>query len=153
MTYARAQEVVGRGVALLVALGLLVYPYLLPSAGLPIPAEVSAGYAQFVRWSGLVWLGLAFAPWSRLAPAVRFWPGADPHNLYGGAAVALAILSAMALIWSLLVPFALVLAVLGKPPWGHLLSGLFAAAFGTWALRSSRRMQLLAAERDQANDR
>jgi hypothetical protein len=151
VTYAQAQRVAGRGIAALLAFGLITYPYLLGTVSLPVPALLTESYAQLLRWGGVAWLSLAFAPWSRLAPAVAFWPGADPHNFYGLVGIILAVLAAMGLISSIILPLILIIALSGGGVhWGFLFGGIFGGAFGIWALRASIRMQRLAAHRDGA---
>jgi hypothetical protein len=148
-SYARVQTLVGRSIAVLMAFVLLLYPFI-PAENLPVPAALSERYAQLLRWAGLAWLALAFAPWARVAPAIAFWPGADPHNLYGGAAVVLGILAVMGLMGSILLVFGLLSILLVEPAWGLIVGGGFSGAFGVWAMRASRRMQELAVERDRS---
>ena len=155
------KRLVGRIIGIATGVALLAFP-LIPSArDLAESSRAFGGYAEFLRWGGLLWLSLALGPWERLAPLVALWPGADRHNPYGIAAVALAISGAgaliyglivPALIYGLIVPFALLAALFGRPDWGPLAGGLFAACFGTWAIRTSRSLQERALERDREAD-
>ena len=151
MRYAQVQILVGRGIALLIGFALFAYPYFPVARVWAESSDAFAGYLSLIRWAGMTWLILACYPWRRLSSKVAWWPGNDPHNLYGLAAVVLAIVGAGSLIYGSIFPIVLVMSILGKPAWGSLAaSGLF-AGFGMWAIRASRRLQTLAVARDHAS--
>ena len=147
----RKKVLAGRGIAIAIGCGLFAFPYVPAVQAWGADSRLFDGYAHFLRWAGLAWLALAFGPWRELAPKVAFWPGADPHNLYGGAAVLLAIAGAGALIYGIAFPLLLIAFILGAyDALTPTLATGFGLSFGVWAIRRSRRLQELALEHDRA---
>ncbi|HME73613.1 MAG TPA: hypothetical protein VKM54_27680 [Myxococcota bacterium] len=148
MDHARAKVLVARAIALLVAVLLLVDWWTSRS-----PSPPDRLLSKLFWYGALAWISLAFGPWQRLARRLQWWPGNDPQNLYGLAAVVAAIVGAMGLMTAVIVvPCCILLAVkrtLSVRWLAASVIGSAAGVLGTWA---SPRLQLRALQHDQMRE-
>lgn len=150
MDYQRAQRLFSRATAGAVGLGLFFWPDVSAWLDPVLAALVPDLYDSVLRLGGLLWLSLAFGSWESLARATALWPGADPHNLYGFAGVALGVVAAVGLMAAIvLLPLGIALSFTHTVAWPLLVPGGLGGLVGTAAMRASRNCQELAAERDR----
>lgn len=147
----RAKVSVARFIAFLIALCLFLFSELAQRPGVSLFGPAATGViADVALWSALAWVALALGPWHRLADAVSWWPGRDPHNLYGLGALASGMLAVFGLLFGgMFLVGCIVSAVLGRELSGRLLVAavvsLALGVFGTWM---TPRAQVRAIERD-----
>jgi hypothetical protein len=149
MNHARAKVLVARAIALLVAVCLFAWPEVAPPPGESPFGGATSFLGVVARYSALAWIALAIGPWPRLAPVVSWWPGGEPHNLYGLAALITALLGAAGLLFaSIFIVGCVVLAMEHKLSIVWLAAAFIASAIGVFGIWASPRAQARALERD-----
>jgi len=150
MDHDRTKILVARASALLVALALFTWPEWLGAADLAVPESVTGPVAVLFRYGALIWVSLAIGPWPRLASRLSWWPGNDPHNLYGLAAMLFAVCGAGGLIFAFVfIPACILLSISGKLTAWWVLGAFGSLAGGILGIWASPRLQALATAHDQ----
>jgi hypothetical protein len=146
----RAKVVVARAIALLVAAGFFLFSEFAQRPGVsPFGEPTTSVVVAVALWSSLAWAALAIGPWHRLADAISWWPGREPHNLFGLAALISGVLAASGLLFGgVFLVGCIALAFNHRLSSGWVLAAVIALALGVFGMWASPRAQARARDRD-----